>query len=151
MVTDQESGVGIYHPGDLQEVFDVHRGLRGAVDVMLLPVPSTEGIVRSLVDAVRPSLVVPIHFRPAGDALRAPTGERRAVDLESGYPEPGVDTAAYRADLRDLIASDWFPSPADPGSRLDAIKRQVEELGIDFRELAPGASVVVGTPDQTVV
>jgi L-ascorbate metabolism protein UlaG (beta-lactamase superfamily) len=145
LVTHLASGATVYHPGDLQEVFDFHHDhLRGRVDLLLLPVGPLAGVELSLVDAVRPRAVMPIHYRPDGssgpdlDAAACP-----AVDLGTGYPTPEADPDEYRTQVRALIDQRWYPSPAAPTERVVGLKDELAALGASLVVPAVGEAVPV--------
>jgi L-ascorbate metabolism protein UlaG (beta-lactamase superfamily) len=134
LVTHVGSGATVYHPGDLQEVFDFHHDhLRGRVDLMLLPVGPLAGVELSIVEAVRPRAVVPIHYRPQGEAgPNVDPAEYSAVDLDNGYPTPEADPDDYRAQIRKLIDLRWYPSPKQPTERIAGLRGSLEELGTEL-------------------
>jgi L-ascorbate metabolism protein UlaG (beta-lactamase superfamily) len=145
VVTHVRSGATVYHPGDLQEVFDFHYDLRGRIDLMLLPVGPLGGLELSIVDAVRPRAVMPVHYRPSGDAGDWPSAEDYpAVDLGTGYPTPDADAEEYRTQYRSLIDLRWYPSPEAPFERLEGLRDELEELGATL--VIPQAGEAVRLP-----
>ncbi len=143
LVTHIVSGASVYHPGDLQEVFDFHYDeLRGRVDLLLLPVGPLGGVELSLVEAVRPRLVVPIHYRPAGSVVPGPdAGDYPAVDLGTGYPTPEADPSRYRREYRSLINLRWYPSPPQPTARIEGLKDELAALGSQLIVADAGAPI----------
>jgi L-ascorbate metabolism protein UlaG (beta-lactamase superfamily) len=145
VVTHVASGATVYHPGDLQEVYDFHYDLRGRIDLMLVPVGPLAGVELSIVDAVRPRAVMPIHHRPEGSAAASPApADYPAVDLSTGYPAPDADPDDYRAQYRALIELRWYPSPDRPTARVRSLESELAELGATVLLPAVGEAVTVG-------
>lgn len=134
LVTDRASGLSIYHPGDLDQVFPELSQLRGRVTHLLLPIGKLEGQEAELIDLVAPRFVIPIHYR-----LDVPDWphewvvseeEIRYAQWESGHPKPGVrgDDPRYLGDVERLIRGHWYPSPRDPLGFLRGLKRRTGDI-----------------------
>jgi L-ascorbate metabolism protein UlaG (beta-lactamase superfamily) len=133
VVTESETGLSFYHPGDLGEVFDAHRSLRFRIDVMFFPLVKLGGIEITIVDTIRPRYIVPIHYRLDTPNFPIPLHteglELTAIDLGAGRPYPGVGAAAWRDETHVLMEAHWYPTPIPPLERIEGITSELEELG----------------------
>jgi L-ascorbate metabolism protein UlaG (beta-lactamase superfamily) len=144
IVTHIATGATVYHPGDLQEVYDFHYDLRGRIELMLLPVGPLAGVELSIVDAVRPRTVMPIHYRPEGSSAASPDpAAYPAVDLATGYPTPDADPEDYRLQYRALIDLRWYPSPDWPTARVENLESELAELGATLLLTEQGEAVII--------
>ena len=66
LATDTVTGLSIYHPGNLHEIFPAMEHLRGKVQIMCYPVGKTRAVEMELGDLIRPRWLVPIHYRLDG-------------------------------------------------------------------------------------
>jgi L-ascorbate metabolism protein UlaG (beta-lactamase superfamily) len=133
VVTHLESGITVYHPGDLQEPFDRQRELRGRIDYLLLPMATLEGVELTVVDSVRPRYVVPIHYRVDDQDFPIPLeisdADLATTDLTRGRARSWADPDVYRREIHSMMSAHWYPTPARPLERIQEITPQLAELG----------------------
>ncbi len=145
LVSDQESGFTIYHPGDLQEVFDAHRDLRGHVDVLLMPHGKLVGREISLIDAIRPRRVLPMHHRVDSPDFPVPISvgaeDLECVSIVTGAPDRPASVAEFRADQQRLIDGHWYPTPIPPMDRIRSLRSEFAALGAELVEIRAGERV----------
>jgi L-ascorbate metabolism protein UlaG (beta-lactamase superfamily) len=143
VVSERETGLSFYHPGDLGEVFDAHRSLRDRIDVMFFPLVKLGGLELTMVDTIRPRYVVPIHYRLDTPEFPIPLHteglDLKAIDLAAGRPVPGADAAAWRDETHALMDAHWYPTPDPPLERIESIGPELEELGSKVLVLEAGA------------
>ncbi len=135
LIEDEQSGIGIFHPGDLHEAFDVQRELRGRVDYMLYPSIKLKGVEQTVLDNIQPRCVIPIHYYldEPDFPLRMTMGpgDVTATDFATGDPMPGAAPEAYRSEIVDLIEAHWYPTPLDPVKEFEQLEQTLPE-GIDL-------------------
>jgi L-ascorbate metabolism protein UlaG (beta-lactamase superfamily) len=133
VISDTATRMTFYHPGDLGEVFDAHRRLRGRIDVMFFPGVKLQGFELTIIDAIRPRCVVPIHYRSGAPGFPIPLGVSQAdlevCDLASGAPVPGTDAVVWRDEVVTMIDAHWYPTPDPPLARLESLTPAIEALG----------------------
>jgi len=142
VITEIDSGITLYHPGDLQEPFDRQRELRGRIDYMFLPMATLEGAELTVVDNVRPRRVIPIHYRLATLDFPIPLkiAELRlaTTDLARGRPRSWVHPDVYRREIHAMMAAHWYPTPSRPLDRIREITPLLEENGAEVLVLQAG-------------
>jgi L-ascorbate metabolism protein UlaG (beta-lactamase superfamily) len=133
LVTHATSGTAFLHPGDLTDPYDALRDLRGRVDYLFLPTVKLEGVELTLVDAIRPRVVVPIHHRVAAPDFPIPLeitdDELTATSLAHGSPFAGADPAAFRRDVHRMMRAHWYPTPDPSLERFRSLAPAFAELG----------------------
>lgn len=133
VVTDEQTGLSFYHPGDITEPFDELNQLRGKVTHLFLPIGKLNGKEARLVDLVRPKYVIPMHYRlDTGDwpiPLDVNENELRYASWITGHPLPGVNwnDRDYLHDVSKLIKGHWYPTPRDPRGFLENLKLEVAD------------------------
>ncbi len=142
VVTDTASGITFYAPGDLGEVFDAQRELRGRIDYMFMPIVKLEGIEMSLVRSVQPRFVVPIHYRVNTPGYPVPL-EVSAEDVPTtnigfGGPRAGADPDVYRMHLQRKIRGHWIPTPDPPLRRIQGLREQISRAGSELLLIEAG-------------
>ena len=130
LITEASTGLTFYHPGDLHETYDVHRELRGRVDVLFFPGIKLEGTELTLIDAVRPRVIVPIHHRCDDPAFPVPLDlppdlVLRTTDTKKGAIVADADPDRYRDEVRRVQAAHWYPTPIPPLERLLGLEAQL--------------------------
>lgn len=150
VITEHATGLTFYHPGDLHETYDVHRELRGKVDYMFFPGIKLEGTELTLVDAVRPRWVVPIHHRVDSPDFPIPLELPEdlvltTTDTKKGAVFPDADPDVFRDEVRAVQAAHWYPTPRPPLDRLRGLAPELEELGARLLVLDAG---VPHTPEE---
>jgi len=122
-----------FHPGDLHEAFDNLRLLRGRVDYMFFPAVKLEGVELTVIDAVRPRFIVPIHYRADTPGFPVPLDisqdQLTALDLDYGSPRSGTDLDTYRREFRALMDAHWYPTGRKPLERLAELAEAFEDIG----------------------
>jgi hypothetical protein len=142
VITETASGTSFYHPGDLGEVFDAHRELRGRVDVMFFPVGKLQGLEMTIVDAIRPRRIVPIHYRLATPDFPIPLHitqeELEYNDISSAKPKPCTPGDAWGPETHKMMEGHWYPTPSPPLERFESIIGDLEQLGTQVSILEAG-------------
>ena len=152
VITETASGLTFYHPGDLHETYDVHRELRGRIDYMLFPGVKLEGVEMTILDAIRPRFLVPIHHRIDTPDFPIPLDLPEDLVLETtdtrkGAIVPGADPDVYRDEVRMVQAAHWYPTPLPPLERLTGLAPEIEHaFGTRLLVLDAG---VPHTPEAT--
>lgn len=133
VITESTSGMTFYHPGDLGEVFDAHRRLRGRIDVMFFPGIKLQGFELTVIDAIRPKCVVPMHHRSETPDFPIPLhisqADLKVADLASGAPVPGADPIRWRDEVVAMMKAHWYPTPNPPLARFESVVPGIEDLG----------------------
>jgi L-ascorbate metabolism protein UlaG (beta-lactamase superfamily) len=142
VLTDAATGLTFYAPGDLGEVFDAQRELRGRIDYMFMPIVKLQGIEMSLIRSVQPEYVVPIHYRVNTPGYPVPL-EVSAEDVPTtnlgfGGPRAGADPDVYRAHLQRKIRGHWIPTPDPPLDRIQALREQISRAGSELLMVEAG-------------
>ena len=136
VVTLAGSGITVYHPGDLQETFDAHRELRGRIDVMLFPSIMLEGVELTVLDNIRPRVIVPIHHRPDDASFPIPLefdpAHAEVVDPERGLPRPGVSPEAFAQARAAMHRGHWYASVDPSLTRLHSLEPALREIGCEL-------------------
>jgi L-ascorbate metabolism protein UlaG (beta-lactamase superfamily) len=142
LITHAASGIGFLHPGDLTDAYDELRLLRGRVDYLFFPTIKLEGLELTIVDAIRPRFVVPIHYRVNQPGFPIPlevtNDELTSTTLASGWPEPGSEPAAFRRDIHRMMRGHWYPTPDPPLARIRSLEDALRELGAELLVLEAG-------------
>jgi L-ascorbate metabolism protein UlaG (beta-lactamase superfamily) len=142
LITHRNAGVTVYHPGDLGEIFDSHRELRGRVDYMLFPLAKLEGFELTMAETVAPRHIVPLHYRVDTPDFPIPLhvsqDELATTNIGKGGPGPGADPDAYRADLQRKIRGHWFPTPIPPLDRIRSLAGALRERSAELLILDAG-------------
>jgi L-ascorbate metabolism protein UlaG (beta-lactamase superfamily) len=142
LITDERTDLTYYHPGDLHEVFDSHRALRGRVHYMFFPLSKLQGLELTIVDVIRPRVIIPIHFRTTARDFPIPPGiapeDVPAVDFTTGAPRPGVAPSAYRTQIHAMMAAHWYPGPNPYRRRIDEVTPALKQLGTTVHFLRAG-------------
>jgi len=133
LLTDKVTGIGVYHPGDLWDVFDAMGELRGQVDIMLYPISKLKGVHSAVVDLVRPRILIPMHYRPTHSTsfpipMELDPASVSAVDPITGDRLPNTPDEAYEHDIRTLIRSHWYPTPPEPEARIAELQTAIGDL-----------------------
>ncbi|MFD1505045.1 MBL fold metallo-hydrolase [Georgenia yuyongxinii] len=144
-VVTAENGFSVWHPGDLQIGYDALYRLAGRVDLMLWPLNPMLGAELPVMEIVRPRMVLPIHYRPASQSPPAVAEGLRFTDPFSGRPHDGAGMAAYREEIRSLIAHGWSASPRDAEQRIDDLRPAIHDLGAELLTPLPGEPVRLQT------
>jgi L-ascorbate metabolism protein UlaG (beta-lactamase superfamily) len=142
LITEEATGLTIYHPGDLCEIFDAHRLLRDRVDVMLFPSIKLAGLEQTIIDTIRPRLAIPIHHRLATPDFPIPLGiaqeDLEFVNVDTAMPKPGTSLEDWRRELHRLMAADWYPTLPQPAlARMESVIPALAELGTAVEILEP--------------
>lgn len=152
VITHHQTGLTFYATGDLGEVFDAQRELRGRVDYMFIPISKLEGIELSLVRSVQPRYVIPIHYRVDTPEFPIPISvtadQVPTTNIGKGGPRPGVDPEVYRADLQRKIRGHWFPTPLPPLDRIRRLEPQIRRLGTGLLLMEAGRPYEVAPAAQ---
>lgn len=153
VITERSSGLTYYATGDLGEIFDAQRQLRGRIDYMFMPIVKLEGIEMSLIRSVAPRYVVPIHYRVNTPGYPVPL-EVSADDVPTtnigfGGPRAGADPDVYRMHLQRKIAGHWIPTPDPPLDRIQSLREQIARAGSELLLIEPGRTYDV--PANTLV
>lgn len=133
VVTDEKTDLSFYHPGDITEVFNELKQLRGKVTYLFLPIGKLNGEEARLIEFVRPEYVIPIHYRlDTADwpiPLDVSEDELQYASWITGHPLPGVswNNRDYLYDISKLIKGHWYPTPRDPKSFLENLKLEVAD------------------------
>jgi L-ascorbate metabolism protein UlaG (beta-lactamase superfamily) len=143
VITELEGGLTFYHPGDLGDVFDAHRELRGRIDFMFLPVPKLQGLELTMIDAIRPKCLIPIHYRTSAPDFPIPLhisqDDLELADIHSAVPKPGADPVAWRREMTAMMEAHFYPTtPEPPLQRLESITPALEALGARVAVLEAG-------------
>jgi L-ascorbate metabolism protein UlaG (beta-lactamase superfamily) len=142
LVTHAESGVTFLHPGDLTDVYDALRDLRGRVDYLFLPTVKLQGLEQTLVDAIRPRVIVPIHYRVDSPGFPIPLDvtddELTTTTLATGWPRAGSDPDDFRRDIRRMIRGHWYPTSDPPLARIRSLEGAFRDLGAKLLVLEAG-------------
>ena len=133
VITATGSGTTFYHPGDLGEVFDAHRELRDRIDVMFFPVGKLAGLEVTIVDAIRPRRIVPIHYRLKTPEFPIPLhiteAELEYNNLTGAKPRPGTPGDAWGPETHRMMDAHWYPTPDPPLERFESVAPELEALG----------------------
>lgn len=144
VITERTSGLTFYHPGDLHEAYDVHRELRGRIDYLFFPGVKLKGAELTLLDAVRPRYIVPIHHRIDTPDFPIPLELPedlllQTTDTLKGDIRPGADPDVYRDEVRLVQAAHWYPTTMPPLEPLSTLASQIEaEFGSQLLILDAG-------------
>jgi L-ascorbate metabolism protein UlaG (beta-lactamase superfamily) len=136
VITETGSGTTFYHPGDLGEVFDPHRELRDRIDVMLFPIGKLAGLELTIVEAIRPRRIVPIHCRRATSdfsILLHLTQDATGAKPKSGTPGDASGPEAHR-----MMEAHPYATPDPPLGRFESITPELERLGAEITILQAG-------------
>jgi L-ascorbate metabolism protein UlaG (beta-lactamase superfamily) len=131
VVTDEETGLSFYHPGDIEYVFDELAQLQNKVTHLFLPIGKLNGEEAQMVKLVQPRYIIPVHYRlDTADwpiPLNVREDEIRYASWITGHPLSGVSwhSADYLADVSKLIKGHWYPTPRDPKSFLKSLKSEI--------------------------
>jgi L-ascorbate metabolism protein UlaG (beta-lactamase superfamily) len=119
IVTMTASGTTFYHPGDLHEQFNSHRGLTGKIDFFFMPLPKFIGQERSLLELLRPRYVVPIHY----DVDDCGVDDLEGIDMDIPSWE------GFRRNHLARMGARWFPSPKNPVPYMAELEGICESVG----------------------
>ncbi len=131
VVTDQETGLSFYHPGDITEPFDELAQLQGKVTYLFLPIGKLDGAEGRMVQLVRPKYVIPIHYRLNTPDWPMPLTVREEdihyINWRNGQPAPGVtfDDEGFWRDIPKLINGSWYPTLVDPMRFMHDLKAEI--------------------------
>ena len=143
LVTHTATGTGFLHPGDLTDAYDALRELRGRVDYLFFPTVKLGGLEITIVDAIRPRVIVPIHYRATSPGFPIPLevgdDELTTTTLATGWPRAGSEPEAFRRDIHRMMRGHWYPTPDPPLDRIRSIEPQLGELGARLLVLEAGA------------
>jgi L-ascorbate metabolism protein UlaG (beta-lactamase superfamily) len=134
LVTDQDSGVSFYHPGDITEAFGELAQLQGKVTYLFLPIGKLRGAEGQMVKLVRPRYVIPIHYRLNTPdwpiPLTVSEDEVHYVNWRNGDPLPGATWHSdhYWRDVSKLMEGHWYPAPPDPEGFLRDLKAEIGDV-----------------------
>jgi L-ascorbate metabolism protein UlaG (beta-lactamase superfamily) len=153
VITERSSGLTFYATGDLGEVFDAQRRLRGRVDYMFMPIVKLEGIELSLIRSVQPRYVVPVHYRVNTPEYPVPL-EVSAEDVPTtnigfGGPRAGADPNVYRMHLQRKIRGHWIPTSDPPLDRIQSLREQIARIGSELLLIEAGRAYEV--PANTLI
>lgn len=136
LITHERTGISFYHPGDLHEVFDSHLELRGKVDYMIFPSVKLEGLEETILDAIRPRYLLPIHYRLDTPDFPLPltitADELRTTDLSKGLPRNGADLGQWRDDIHAMMAGSWYPTRIPGLARVEEIADGLAAFGTEL-------------------
>jgi len=143
VITETGGGTTFYHPGDLHEVFDAHRELRGRIDYLFFPIPKMPGQEVTLIDAVRPKAIIPMHYWLDTPDFPIPwhfsKDDLTVADFYSAHPTPGADAEIYKHDLELMNVGHFYPTtPPPPLERISSLAPSLKKLGTDLIILEPG-------------
>lgn len=140
-------GLTVYHPSDLQEAYDAQRALRGRIDVMLFPSVMLEGVEMTVLNAIRPRYIVPIHHRSDEPGFPIPLevdlSSITAVDPVRGLPRAGASPKAFRRDRERLHAGHWYASADSDLTRLRSLAPALAEIGCEILIATAGVPIAL--------
>lgn len=134
VVTDQETGLSFYHPGDITDAFDELARLQGTVTYLFLPIGKLNGAEGRMVKLVQPKYVIPIHYRLDTPDWPIPLTVKEKdihyVNWRDGQPAPGVtfDDTGFWNDIPKLINGRWYPTPRDPMGFLRDLHAEIGDI-----------------------
>jgi L-ascorbate metabolism protein UlaG (beta-lactamase superfamily) len=147
LVTHAASGTGFLHPGDLTDAYDALRELRGRVDYLFFPTVKLQGLEITIVDAIRPRCIVPIHYRAASAGFPIPLDvsdeELTTTTLATGWPRAGTEPEAFGLDIHRMMRGHWYPTPDPPLDRIRSLEPALGELGARLLVLEAGTEYLI--------
>jgi L-ascorbate metabolism protein UlaG (beta-lactamase superfamily) len=136
VINDHRTDLTFYATGDLGEVFDAQRQLRGRIDYMFMPIVKLEGIELSLIRSVQPRYVVPVHYRVNTPEYPVPLSVSAAdvptTNIGFGGPRAGADPDIYRMHLQRKIAGHWIPTSDPPLDRIQSLESRIRRAGSEL-------------------
>ncbi|MFD1505044.1 MBL fold metallo-hydrolase [Georgenia yuyongxinii] len=132
LITARSVGLTFYHPGDLHELFNAHRDLRGTVDVLFFPVPKFTGMEIAVVDMLRPRVVIPIHHRPDEPDFPIP------LEVPEGFDPFPSDFEEFRDAKQVIMHGHWYGGDDRPLERMEELRPRFEALGASIEILRAG-------------
>lgn len=142
LVTHTATGRTFLHPGDLTDAYDALRGLRGRVDYLFFPTVKLQGLELTIVDAIQPRVVVPMHYRVAAPDFPIPLevtdSELTTTTVATGWPRAGSEPEDFRRDIQRLQRGHWYPTPDPPLARIESLEPELRELGAELLVLEAG-------------
>ena len=147
LVTHTPTGKAFLHPGDLTEAYDTLRDLRGRVDYLFFPTVKLQGIELTIVEAIQPRVIVPMHYRVASPDFPIPLDvtdeELTTTTLATGWPRAGSDPEDFRRDIHRMMRGHWYPTPDPPLARIESLEAELRGLGAQLLVLEAGKAHVI--------
>jgi L-ascorbate metabolism protein UlaG (beta-lactamase superfamily) len=147
LVTHTPTGKTFLHPGDLTDAYDALRDLRGRVDYLFFPTVKLQGLELTIVDAIQPRVIVPMHYRIASPDFPIPLDvtddELTTTTLATGWPRAGSDPEDFRRDIHRMMRGHWYPTPDPPLVRIESLEPELRGLGAELLVLKAGKAYAI--------